>query len=157
MTWHEGRIKDCQIIPIRKFEDNRGWLAELFRTDELQIDLHPAMAYLSETGPHVVRGPHEHRDQTDLFAFIAGKVKLYLWDARSNSSTYGIRSIIEVGEENPVIAIVPPGIVHAYQNLADSPVLILNFPNRLYAGPGRTEPVDEIRHEDQTDSPYQLD
>ncbi len=157
MTWHEGHIEDCRIIPIGKYADDRGWLAELFRTDELPVDLHPAMGYVSVTDPHVVRGPHEHREQTDIFAFIAGRMKLYLWDARRNSPTYGIRTTIEVGEGNPVVAVVPPGIVHAYQNLEDSPVLILNFPNRLYAGPGRAEPVDEIRHEDQTDSPFRLD
>jgi dTDP-4-dehydrorhamnose 3,5-epimerase len=25
--------------------------------------------------------------------------------------------------------------------------MVLNFPNRLYAGEGKKEPVDEIRHE----------
>ena len=29
--------------------------------------------------------------------------------------------------------------------------------NRLYRGHGKKEPVDEIRHEDKHDSPYQLD
>jgi dTDP-4-dehydrorhamnose 3,5-epimerase len=34
---------------------------------------------------------------------------------------------------------------------------VFNSPNRLYKGPGRNEPVDEIRHEDQADSPFALD
>jgi len=53
--------------------------------------------------------------------------------------------------------IVPPGVVHAYRNVSDEPGWVFNFPNRLYRGPGRSEPVDEIRHEDLEDSPYVLD
>jgi hypothetical protein len=28
---------------------------------------------------------------------------------------------------------------------------VLNYPDALYAGPGRSEPVDEVRHEDERD------
>jgi dTDP-4-dehydrorhamnose 3,5-epimerase len=34
---------------------------------------------------------------------------------------------------------------------------VINLPNQLYAGQGKQEPVDEIRHEDDRDSPYQID
>jgi dTDP-4-dehydrorhamnose 3,5-epimerase len=35
--------------------------------------------------------------------------------------------------------------------------LVFNGPNRLYAGRGKKEPVDEIRHEDLQDGPFALD
>jgi dTDP-4-dehydrorhamnose 3,5-epimerase len=59
------------------------------------------------------------------------------------------------GEENPLFLVVPPGVVHAYRNIGDTDAFVLNFPDALYAGWGRKEPVDEIRHEDQ-DSEFQL-
>jgi dTDP-4-dehydrorhamnose 3,5-epimerase len=34
---------------------------------------------------------------------------------------------------------------------------VFNGPNRLYAGRGKNEPVDEIRHELDKESPYQVD
>jgi len=37
------------------------------------------------------------------------------------------------------------------------PGWVFNGPNRLYAGQGKREPVDEIRHEHDPNSPYQLD
>jgi dTDP-4-dehydrorhamnose 3,5-epimerase len=48
-------------------------------------------------------------------------------------------------------------VVHAYKNVSQLPGWVFNAPNRLYAGPGRREPVDEIRHEDKMGSPYPLD
>jgi dTDP-4-dehydrorhamnose 3,5-epimerase len=157
MQWTDGPIEGCVVQPLTKFADERGWLAEFFRHDELSEALHPAMGYLSLTYPGVARGPHEHADQTDLFVFFSGTFRLYLWDARAGSPTRGRRQRIEVGESEPTVAIVPPGVVHAYRNVGRSDALIMNCPNRLYAGYGKKEPVDEIRHEDQAGSPFILD
>ena len=116
------------------------------------------MTYVSETLPGVARGPHEHVDQTDYFAFIGpGEFYLYLWDARPDSPTHGHRMKVAVGESNRQCVIVPPGVVHAYQNVGTTPGWVFNAPNRLYAGPGKRGHVDEIRHEDKADSPYRLD
>ena len=52
---------------------------------------------------------------------------------------------------------IPPGVVHAYRNVSDIPGWVFNAPNRLYAGQGKQEPVDEIRHELAADSPYKVD
>jgi dTDP-4-dehydrorhamnose 3,5-epimerase len=41
--------------------------------------------------------------------------------------------------------------------VSDVPGWVFNGPNRLYAGHGKKEPVDEIRHEQSADSPYKLD
>ena len=53
--------------------------------------------------------------------------------------------------------LVPPGVVHAYRNVSEENGLVFNVPNRLYAGWGKKEPVDEIRHEDREDQLYALD
>lgn len=154
----EGTIDGVILRPLKAFTDSRGWLVELFRNDELPAENLPRMAYISETLPGVARGPHEHVDQADYFAFVGpGNFKLYLWDARQGSGTFGIRQTLIVGESNKQAVIIPPGVVHAYKNVSEHPGWVFNCPNRLYAGEGRREPVDEIRHEDQADSPYQLD
>ena len=84
-----GKIADVVVYPIRKFVDERGWLAEIFRHDEIEAEFYPAMAYISLTEPNVQRGPHEHIDQADLFCFLGpGKFKLRLWDNRTDSPTF---------------------------------------------------------------------
>ncbi len=157
MNWNDDAIASCTLQPLKQYSDERGWLGEFFRHDELPANLHPTMGYLSLTKPGVSRGPHEHEAQTDLFLFFSGTFKLYLWDARKDSPTYGNRQVIEVGEANPTIAIVPPGVVHAYWNVGETEALVINCPNQLYAGEGKKEPVDEIRHEELENSPFVME
>ena len=149
----DGEISGVSVTPFREFSDKRGWLTELFRIDELGA-YSVAMAYLSVTYPGVIRGPHEHAEQTDYFCFL-GKFTLALWDNRKGSPTYGKKKVIANADR--LIVTVPPGVVHAYRNSGDSEGTVLNFPDRLYAGQGKKEKVDEIRHEDDLESPFRME
>jgi dTDP-4-dehydrorhamnose 3,5-epimerase len=152
-SFREGQIEGVVTRKLAKAEDSRGWLAELFRNDELDGEFFPAMAYISATNPGVTRGPHEHREQADLFCFIGpSNFRLRMWDNREDSETFRCVTTLVVGQENPSSVLVPAGVVHAYQNIGDTAGIVINCPNRLYGGVGRKEEVDEIRHEnhDQT-------
>ena len=110
------------IKELKKFSDDRGWLTEIYRRDE--VDLSPAMSYVSLTLPGVVRGPHEHVYQSDFFIFIGpGNFRLHLWDRREESKTKGEKVEIEVGIDKPCTVLVPPGVVHGYQCISDEPAL----------------------------------
>jgi dTDP-4-dehydrorhamnose 3,5-epimerase len=151
----KGPIEGVTVRPLRKFVDDRGWLAELFRSDEVAPEFLPAMAYVSVAEPGVTRGPHEHADQADLFCFVGpSNFKLRLWDNRESSPTYGRSMTIYAGADSPASVLVPRGVVHAYRNVGSVPGTVINCPNRLYMGEGRREPVDEIRHEQDPDTPY---
>lgn len=151
-------IQGVVIKQLSRHADDRGWLIELFRSDEIEAAYMPAMAYASMTRPGIVRGPHEHRDQADFFGFIGpSRFRLYLWDNRPESTTFGAKLKIEAGEGQPTAVIVPPGVVHAYKNIGEVDGLVFNSPNRLYAGVDRNRPVDEIRHESDPDSPFKVD
>ncbi len=153
-----GHIPDVIVRGIRKYHDSRGWLAEMFRSDQLPPEHYPVMGYISATMPGVARGPHEHAGQTDAFCFLGPSTfKVYLWDARPGSSTRNTRQVLLAGEESPLFVLIPPGVVHAYRNVGAVPGLVVNLPNRLYRGEGGREPVDEIRHESDPHSPYLLD
>lgn len=154
------------VKELRRYEDDRGWLAELFRHDELDGGLHPAMVYVSETLPGVARGPHEHREQTDIFCFLGtSEFKVYLWDNRGNnrgdnreaSNAEADREVRVAPAGKVTMVIVPPGVVHAYRNTGAAPGLVLNAPNRLFKGDGKAGEVDEIRYEDDPGSAYVLD
>ena len=80
IEWRDGEIHDSPITPLKKYPDDRGWLAEFFRHDEVGSESYPVMGYISMTKSGVARGPHEHRDQSDLFVFFNGTFRLYLWD-----------------------------------------------------------------------------
>jgi dTDP-4-dehydrorhamnose 3,5-epimerase len=158
MDFHPGAIDGVIWKPLRKYHDARGWLCELFRHDELPAEFHPVMAYISMTEPGVARGPHEHADQADCFCFLGpSSFKVYLWDNRPQSPTSGAYQTEVVGVDRPMLLVIPAGVVHAYKNVGGEPGIVFNCPNRLYKGWGRAEPVDEIRHEDDTHSRFRLD
>ena len=149
-------IKDIIIKKLTKHHDERGWLCEIFRKDELNNYQVP-MSYISETKPGIVRGPHEHKEQSDLFVFIGpGTFKLYLWDNRKNSETYQEKMELEGGEDNLLAVIVPPGVVHGYKCISDQPAWCINMPNKLYKGKNKSEEIDEIRWEENPDSPFKI-
>jgi dTDP-4-dehydrorhamnose 3,5-epimerase len=149
-------IDGVEVTALRYFEDRRGWLTEIYRDDELSV--HPVMSYVSKTYPGVARGPHEHRDQADVFVFMGPSTfRIYLWDNRPDSPTHGRRMRFEAGVSWPARVVVPAGVVHAYKNVGDVDGLVINCPDRLYAGEGRREPVDEIRWEDDPGGRFQLD
>jgi dTDP-4-dehydrorhamnose 3,5-epimerase len=153
----EGAIEGVVVRKLKRFFDDRGWLTELFRHDELAEEFFPAMAYISSTNPGVARGPHEHRDQADLFCFIGpSNFKLRVWDNRKDSATFGSVMTMVVGEDDPAAVLIPAGVVHGYQNVGEVDGIVINCPNRLYAGAGRKEEVDEIRHENSDESIFIL-
>ena len=153
-----GDIKDVIVYPLKKFHDDRGWLAELFRHDDLPEEFYPAMAYISFSKPGVQRGPHEHVDQADLFCFIGPSTfNVRLWDNRRESGTFNKMMSLFAGDENPAAVIVPKGVVHGYKNVGNVDGMVINCPNRLFMGEGKGELIDEIRHEDDPDSFYRMD
>ncbi len=146
-------IKDVVIKKIEKYNDERGWLAEIYRDDELSYK--PLMSYVSVTKSGVVRGPHEHVHQSDCFVFMGpGSFNLYLWDRRVKSETEGEYIKISVGEDNPTLVIVPPGVVHGYKCVSECDAWCINLPNKLYKGKDKKDEIDEVRWEEDESSPY---
>ncbi len=153
----EGNLPGVVCRPLEINRDHRGWLAEIFRQDEIAPEIMPTMAYLSVTQPRMSRGPHAHRYQTDYFCFPGpGRFRVILWDNRPDSPAFQTRQEFNLGEEQPAILIVPPGVVHGYINVGEVPGVVFNCANRLYRGEGRREEVDEIRYENAPQCPFRL-
>ncbi|QYO66717.1 dTDP-4-dehydrorhamnose 3,5-epimerase family protein [Leptolyngbya sp. 7M] len=158
MSFIEGKIHDVVVYELKKFHDERGWLAELFRHDEIPEEFYPAMAYISFTKPGIARGPHEHVDQADLFCFIGPSTfNMRMWDNRTDSPTFRRMMSFNAGESLPLAVIVPKGVVHGYRNIGETDGMVINCPNRLYMGHGKSEPIDEIRHEDDPNTPFLME
>jgi dTDP-4-dehydrorhamnose 3,5-epimerase len=158
IDFKKGLIEGAVLTPLKKYIDERGWLVETFREDETEPVFHPVMGYTSETLPGVVRGPHEHVEQSDLFVFIGpGNFKIWLWDNRETASTYLNKMVFFAGEDSPLRLLVPPGVVHAYKNVSSGNAIVHNFPNQLFMGKNKKSPIDEIRHEADPNSAFRAD
>ena len=156
MEFKKGEIEGVAINKLNKFFDERGYLVETFRIDKFPDKLRPVMSYISYTKSGIARGPHEHKEQTDIFCFMGpGNFKIKLWDNRKESTTHGNCRELEGGKDNPITVVIPPGVVHGYRNISkEEEGMVLNFPDKLYRGWGKKEVVDEIRHEDKEDEFY---
>jgi dTDP-4-dehydrorhamnose 3,5-epimerase len=155
MNFKKGAIEGVIIKKLTKYTDERGYLIETFREDILPDILKPVMSYVSFTKPEIARGPHEHLKQTDIFVFIgSGDFKIKLWDNRKGYQTYGNFMEIIGGRDNPILVIIPAGIVHGYKNISEDLGMVINYPDKLYKGWNKEEEVDEIRHEDAEDEFY---
>ena len=148
-------IEGVVVKNLKKFTDERGWLAEIYRQDEDQYQ--PLMSYISYTKNGVSRGPHEHVHQSDLFVFVGpGDFELHLWDRREGSATKDEYLKVVVGESNPATVIVPPGVVHGYKCVSEAGAFSVNLPDKLYKGENKSEEIDEIRWEVDPASPYKI-
>ena len=67
------------------------------------------------------------------------------------------KQIVIAGEDVPKSILIPPGVPHAYKNIGDKPGMVVNSPNRLFAGWGKKEAVDEVRHESDPTTKFRLD
>ena len=106
-------IEGIEVIPLRRFEDERGWFAELMRTGALPKPVRQSNLVFSRRG--VIRGLHYHeRGQDDLFACLTGMARVVVLD-RDTGATF----CEDIGDDNPVAIYVPGHYGHGYEALTD--------------------------------------
>ena len=107
-------VPGVELIPLRRFEDDRGWFTELMRASELPKPVRQSNLVFSRQG--VIRGLHYHeRGQDDLFACLQGMVRVVVLD-RESGETFSA----DIGDENPIAVYVPGRHAHGYEALTDS-------------------------------------
>ncbi len=100
-------------IPLRRFEDERGWFCELRRESLLPRPTRQTNVSFSRAG--VIRGLHFHeRGQDDLFACLQGMARVVVLD-RESGETF----TEDIGEDNPVAVWIPGRNAHGFEALTD--------------------------------------
>ena len=100
-------------IPLRRYEDDRGWFCELRRDTVLPRPTVQTNVSLSYRG--VIRGLHYHeRGQDDLFACLQGMAPVVVLD-RSTGDVF----TEDIGEDNPVALYIPGRHAHGFEALTD--------------------------------------
>ena len=139
------KVRRLSFIP-----DERGYLLEILRSDWEEFEKF-GQVYVTAAYPGVVKGWHYHKLQTDHFVCIHGMAKVVLYDRRADSPTHGEVNEFFIGERNPSLIKIPPGVVHGFKGVSQDVALIVNVPTELY---NYDEP-DEYRLPYDTDEiPY---
>jgi dTDP-4-dehydrorhamnose 3,5-epimerase len=120
------RVKKLKVIP-----DERGFLMEMMRDDD-EFFQRFGQVYLSVVYPGVVKGWHYHKKQTDHFTFVKGMAKVVLYDRREGSPTHGEVNEFFMGEQNPILLVIPPGVLHGMKGAGTEPAYLVNVPTEHY-------------------------
>jgi dTDP-4-dehydrorhamnose 3,5-epimerase len=100
-------------FPLRRFEDERGWFAEIRR--ESLLPRPTVQTNLSFSRQGVIRGLHFHeRGQDDLFACVQGMVRVVLMNRET-----GEVFTEDIGDDNPVALYIPGRHAHGFEALTD--------------------------------------
>ena len=106
-------VDGVQLIPLQRFEDERGWFLELRRESRLPKRTLQTNVSFSRRG--VIRGLHYHeRGQDDLFACLQGTARVVVLD-RSTGETF----TADIGDENPAAVYIPGRHAHGFEALTD--------------------------------------
>jgi dTDP-4-dehydrorhamnose 3,5-epimerase len=106
-------IDGVRRMPLRRYEDGRGWFCELRRDSELAKPMRQTNVSFSRAG--VIRGLHYHeRGQDDLFACLQGTARVVVLDRAT-----GEPFTEDIGEDNPVALYIPGVHAHGFEALTD--------------------------------------
>jgi len=135
-------VKQLKIIP-----DDRGRLMEIFRCDDGFFKKF-GQVYMTTVYKDVIKAWHFHKIQTDNFACIHGNIRLGLYDARKNSSTYGKTEEYIMGLDRPILVSIPPEVYHGFKGIADGESIVVNTP---------TEPYNHKKPDEYREDPFTKD
>ena len=120
------KIKKLKVIP-----DDRGRVMEIFRKDDEAFQKF-GQVYMTTVYKDIVKAWHYHCIQTDNFACIKGKIRLGLYDARKNASTYKQTQEFIMSLEEPILVSIPPNVYHGFKGLSDEEAIVINTPTEPY-------------------------
>ncbi|MHB1682035.1 MAG: dTDP-4-dehydrorhamnose 3,5-epimerase family protein [Bacilli bacterium] len=124
-------IQDVTVKKLVRHVDDRGFFMEVLRDDD-ELLKRFGQASLSKTYPGVVKAFHYHERQDDLWFFPCGNAQVVLHDLREDSPTKGETNVFYMGEDNPILLVIPIGVAHGYRVLGSEPAIIMYFTTESY-------------------------
>ncbi|MDU2592369.1 MAG: NAD-dependent epimerase/dehydratase family protein, partial [Paeniclostridium sordellii] len=106
---------------LDKKEDNRGWLAELVKSEQF------GQMFVSKTHPGITRGNHWHHTKTEKFIVIQGQANISF---RKIDEDKVIEYIVD--GEIPQVLDIPPGYTHSIENIGQDEVITLFWSNEMF-------------------------
>ena len=114
------KIKELEI-----HSDNRGWLVELLKANELEKPV--KQLYIASIKPGCVRGNHYHSKRMEWFFIVAGKAELSLQDIKSKEKIH-----FKLSSKEPKVITIFPNITHAVKNVGKEMVYLVSAQSDIY-------------------------
>ncbi len=133
-------IKDVKLVKLETHVDDRGYLIEILRASDEHFTKYGQLYIVGDPVRGVIRAWHKHEILWDWFFISHGSAKFALRDDRPDSPTYEEMNTFILGERNPALLVVPPGVFHGWMSLEDDTQLI-STASEVY----NRENPDEVR------------
>jgi len=124
-------IEGVQVKELKVLRDERGRLMEILRDDDRMFQRF-GQVYMTTCNPGYVKGWHYHKEQTDYFTCIKGKIRLVLYDVREGSKTKGEINEFIISLEEPKLVKIPPFVFHGFEALGNEEAIVINVPTEHY-------------------------
>ena len=128
----QPRIDGVQVREVKHVPKSNGYLTEVFRSDWGLDARGVDQVFQNVLLPGGISGWHVHRFTTDRIFVTHGLMKLVLYDARTESPTYGQIDELNLGALRPALVVVPPGVWHAVENVSHEAAALLNLVDAAY-------------------------
>lgn len=107
-------VNDCQIIDIRRYSDNRGYLSVVENGIDIPFEI--KRIYYLYMVPEVARGAHSHKALQQLLIATSGSVDVIMDDG-TNKQTFHL--------DRPWKGLlIPPGLWRDLENFSGGAVLM---------------------------------
>ena len=133
-------IEGVKLISLEVHADDRGYLIEILRAADEHFTKFGQVYLVGDMARGTIRAFHKHNVMWDFFFIGHGSAKFALVDDRPESPSYRKMETVVIGERNPSLMVVPPGVYHGWMSLVDD-TLMMSIASEVY----NREHPDEVR------------
>ena len=112
--------------------DERGTICEVYDLRWGFTDDPLVYVYHVTIRPGQVKGWVVHLKQNDRLFAYSGVLRIVLYDARTESESFGRLNIFHLGEHDRALVSIPAGVYHVIQNVGDREAAFVNLPSQPY-------------------------
>ena len=143
-------IQGVIVQPLKQIIDYRGSVLHMMRNDS-ELFTQFGEVYFSEVHPGIIKAWKKHNKQTQNLTVPVNKIRLVIFDSRSDSKTQGKIKEYELGRPDHFRLIqIPPMLWYGFQTLGNQTALIANCPDQPH------DPIEtESLSSDSNQIPYQ--
>lgn len=133
-------IEGLKVVELKVHADDRGYLMEILRSVDEHFTKFGQVYLVGDVARGTIRAFHKHNVLWDYFFISHGTAKFAFRDDRPQSTTYGQMETVVIGEHNPSLIVVPPGVFHGWMSLEDDTQMV-SIASEVY----NRERPDEVR------------
>jgi len=120
-------MKRVEVTTLDVKKDERGWLTEVIRKEELVRSKEFGQFMVTTAYPGYVKGNHYHTRKYEWYCVLKGEAKLVLLDSNS-----GEREELLLNEHQLKTVRIPPHVSHAIENTGTEMMYLLVYTDESY-------------------------